>query len=213
MSEENLFNKIRTKLNNSEFLAQTTSKGENGFSIVFHPPDLMDVRGGYLNLPPGMFLRLAKKSVKYHFDPKIFDSSLEYSSDLRDEFGGEIKEINTALKLDLDNEWQILRLFDPRFLLLSDNFNIQQIKESKNLLEIKTEYYLTNFLHKYFPKIKLSLHEIQKKNSDQRIAKIYLDDDNNLKKIVQEDLFSKDQITTHYYTDPHQLKERILSII
>jgi hypothetical protein len=81
MSGEQLLEQIKIKLSNSEFLARTSSKGNPGISVVFHPPDTMDVRGGNLDLPPGMFLRLTKDSVKYHFDPKIFDSAMNFSPD------------------------------------------------------------------------------------------------------------------------------------
>ena len=58
MSKENLLDLIREQLSNSEFIATTISKGESGISIVFYPPNIMDVRGGNLDLPPGLFLRL-----------------------------------------------------------------------------------------------------------------------------------------------------------
>jgi len=219
MSNENTLDLIREQLSNSEFIATTKSKGQSGISIVFNPLTIMDVRGGNLDLPPGLFLRLDSNIVKYHFDPKIFDSAVgdSYNENynakakkIREDIDKAVKESSTK---NLDADWQILRLLDPR-LLFYDNFEILKTKETENMSEIQIQYNITNFLEQYCPKIDTNmLYDIPKTNFENRIATIYIDDDKNLKKIKQQELFSKDIITILYNSPAYGIKNEIVATI
>ena len=140
MLEEEILNSVWRKCTDSIFSGKTYSNKRPGFNINFRPPNIMNIRGGNLGLPNFILLQLSGK-VKYFYDhDRFFQKRSNNKDDLR--MLDKLDKMKMS-ETELDRNWQILRLLDPRVLLEKGTYQIWGSESVEKFDKITIEHDLS----------------------------------------------------------------------
>lgn len=208
MLEEEILNSVWRKYSDSIFTGKTYSKGRLGFTINYSSPNLMNITGGNLDLPNYVELQLGDK-VRYYFnDDKYFSQKRGYR---KDNFGilDKLDMIKRNEVEGPDENWQILRLLDPRVLFKNGTYKIWGSVQEK-LLKITLEHDLSKLQREGVLKISNEFLEwLISERLEKRISIAYVDNNHNLYKLSQKEItIHAETVSTYYRYSKTKILER-----
>jgi len=170
----------------SNFSGQTFSNGA-GLKVEFKRKNIMKIQGGNLELPTSVSLQLGT------FPELVFDEGVYI--DEKNLYKDHPEDIFTIIKnvrkygSKIEQDWMILKLLDPRILLKQKNYKILKMKENKKNFIITIEYDIEKLRkNKDLPISSEFLIYLRKKHLLKRGADIIVDPNNNLIKIIQNEI-------------------------
>lgn len=186
MIENDIIESVWNKLITLNFTGQTFSNGP-GLKVEFKRNNIMKIQGGNLKLPNSVFLQLGT-SPKLVFDENVYIDEKKLYKDHPEEILKIIENIREYGK-KIEQDWMILKLLDPRILLKKRNYTVLGMKETKKNLIITLAYDIEKLRkNKDIPISSEFLTYLKKMHLLKRGAAIYVDHNNNLIKIIQNEI-------------------------
>ncbi len=196
MSAKEIISSVRHICDTSEFIGQTYSHGP-GFKIEFKENGVMDVMGGNLNLPNFFSLELGVSSNLVFHESKYLDEKKLYSDDPEDK----LDTINLVKKHgnEIEQDWQILKLLDPRVLLKNGNYEFYRMEKQEKENIITIGYDIEKLVKNGSVKISNSFSNyLAERRLTKRAADLVIDKTNNLRFVRQNEILSYETVSIKF---------------
>jgi len=211
MSTEDIIQSVWRRCNVSKFVGQTYSHGP-GFKIEFKENGVMDVLGGNLDLPNFISLELGTF-------PKLVFHESEYINEkklYRDDPEGILEKINLVREhgREIEADWQILKLLDPRVLLKNGNHEFYGMEKQGKDNVITIGYDIEKLKQNGSVKISDSFSRfLTDKKLAKRVADLIVDEHHNLHLIRQHEILSSENVSIKFqYLDDTIMEEMIIHV-